>query len=113
LVIATVAVLCTSCGVNIKDKSFYVDLGPQGAVTVNFLTPGSRFVSKSNWDLLRMGMFCMSPKDLGSFKTEIEKLCSVTQCDYEMTSALHSFSDRLDLISRGAYDRSGVSVGSQ
>ena len=95
LAIPTV-LLCTSCGVSIKDERFYVDLGPSGAVTVNFLTPGSMIILKPQWDQAREGMFCMTPAAMADIKREIEQLCSMTQCDYQTAQGLRDFYQRVN-----------------
>lgn len=92
-----VALLTPSCATVIHDVTFYVDAGPAGAVSVNFLTPGSKIILKSQWDTMREGMFCMDADSYGDFKSEIEELCSATTCTYEMIQAvMDSYSEKLE-----------------
>lgn len=87
--------LCLSCAVPIKDERFFVDAGSSGAVTVNFLTPGSEIIPKEIWDSEREGMFCMSSDSFADFKQEIEELCSKTPCSYPVVQALQNFFARV------------------
>lgn len=85
---------CAAAPVDVKDEVFYVDAGSSGAVTVNFLSEGSFIVEKSQWDLIREGMYCTLATSFGDFKAEIEKLCSVTPCNYEVQKILTNLKKR-------------------
>lgn len=99
----TVALQLASCAVPIKDEKFYVDAGESGAVTLNFLSPGSEIIQKPDWDAIREGMYCMSYDAIGDFKGEIEKLCSIARCSYQVKKQFTALFRRIDRAQRTAW----------
>lgn len=97
---ALLPLLNGGCAVPIKDETFYVDAGPSGAITVNFLSPGSQIIPKEQWDAMREGDFCMSPQAFGDFKSEIEQLCSAYSCSWQVTSQTKAFFSRANAVAK-------------
>ena len=97
------AVLLCSCAVQIRDETLYFDAGDAGAVTANFLTPGSQIIPKLQWDAMREGMACVSAAAIGDFKTEIEELCSKTTYDYQTMVKLADFFKRINVNYSASY----------
>lgn len=77
------ALLLSSCGVSIKNERWYGDVGSQGAIYFETLSSTQGTLSKPEWDQMRVGMACTTTDTLSEIKKEIEKLCSVTRCNYE------------------------------
>lgn len=59
-------------------------MGSEGAVCDKFLTMAPRDIPKPSWDLERYGAFCMKAEDFTNIKIEIEKLCSMTACTWQV-----------------------------
>lgn len=77
--------------VTINDYEFCSPPPPfnMGAACDNFLTANARFLSEEQWmqwqnDLVTAGkaVECTSSDNIANIKAEIEKLCSVANCDY-------------------------------
>lgn len=77
-----------SCGVPIKNERWFGDVGPGGAVWFETLTDAQGQVDKQTWDSMRVGMACTTTDTLSEIKSEIEKLCSATTCDYETVQSV-------------------------
>lgn len=76
--------LLTSCSqVPIKDELVCADMGSQGATCDYMLHAAPSDIPKSQWDDKRFGQFCISSDAFADFKSEIEKLCSLSgKCTY-------------------------------
>lgn len=91
--------LLPSCAVSIKNERWFGDVGPSGAVWFETLTDEQGSISKAEWDQMRIGMACISTDTLAQIKSEIEKLCSATPCEYEkVQSVLGKFQINLDKL---------------
>lgn len=87
------APLLASCGsVEIKDVQFCSPIpGGLGAVCDNFLTSNQLILDEIQWTILKDSwqvVECTSYASLADMKAEVEKLCSVTKCTYEMKKAI-------------------------
>lgn len=93
------ALLLSSCAVPIANERWYGDLGSQGAVYFETLSTKTGYVDKATWDQMRVGMACTSIDTLKEIKSEIEKLCSATACDYQaVESVLGKFQSNLERV---------------
>ena len=88
--------LLSSCAVQIKDEQFCSPVpNGLGAVCDNFLTSNPLVLNQTQWEQLQLqwqnsgeATECTQSKTLGDIKEEIEKLCSMTKCDYDAKSQL-------------------------
>lgn len=93
--------LLSGCAVPIQNQRWYGDEGSQGAVWFETLTADTGKVDKTDWDQMRLGMACTTTDTLAEIKSEIEKLCSATACDYQkVKEVLGKFQERLDDVAR-------------
>lgn len=89
---ALLPLLLDACAVHIQDETFCALVpGDYGAVCDNFLTTKPQTLTKAQWDAMQnswnaqgYAVECTTSKAIGDIKTEIEQLCSVTRCDYEV-----------------------------
>ena len=90
------ALLSSSCAVQIKDEQFCSPIpGNLGAVCDNFLTSNPLNLSEQQWIDLQASwnsagnaVECTSSQTIGDIKTELEKLCSLTKCNYATQKAV-------------------------
>lgn len=88
--------LFAGCGsITIQDREVCADLGAViyqgtviGAQCAHTLTSANRTVTKTQWDIERIGWMCMNSKDYTSIETEIEQACQLMKCDYQTATAL-------------------------
>lgn len=100
---ATVALLSTSCAVQIHDDPWCSPVpGGFGAVCDNFLTSNQRILTEAKWEALQMSWItagkaleCTNSDTVGHVKGEIEKLCSMVACDYQTKQAILDGLDRI------------------
>lgn len=93
------APLLCSCAVPIKNERWYGDEGLKGAVWFETLSDKSGEIDKLTWDAMRVGMACTSTDTLAEIKSEIEKLCSASSCDFEkVEKILGKFQARVEAI---------------
>ena len=92
LCILTGLVLLSSCSVKIKDAQFCAPIpGHLGAVCDNFLTSNQLILDEAGWQALQAQWIaagqateCTQAQTLGDLKSEIEKLCSLAPCNYQV-----------------------------
>jgi len=99
--------LLSSCTVNIKDETLYWDAGDAGAVTANFLTPGSSMITQPAWDNMREGMACVSSDTVADLKAELEQLCSLCNC-CTYPAGITNFFTRAELARQKAIQLKGA-----
>ncbi len=98
--------------VTIHDHIVIADKGDLGGFLIHTLTPATKQLEKPEWDAMRVGMVCMSAKDFGEEKSDLEKLCSWnnSQCTVDQTEQVKATIARLDRImlaataARAAYE---------
>lgn len=96
------SVMCISCAqIEIKDEEVCGDKGELGASCFHTLKEDVRRLTKPEWDKERFGMLCMKVGSFLDFKSEIEKLCSITdRCTQEQKEALDEFFSRINKFER-------------
>jgi hypothetical protein len=89
------ALLSISCTVSIKDETFCALVpGNNGAICDNFLTANQQILDEAQWQALQMtwqnqgqATECTQSDTVGDIKAEIEKLCALAPCTYEIKKA--------------------------
>ena len=82
--------LSSGCAVTIKDSQWCSPIpGGLGAVCDNFLIANQVILTQAEWENAQrnwvnagLAVECTTSNTLGDLKREIEKLCSLTPCDY-------------------------------
>lgn len=88
--------LNSSCAVHISDFQACSPLpGNFGAVCDNFITINPQTLNEKEWNDLQNtwmndgnAIECMTSSSISNIKKEIEKLCSLSKCDYETQQAI-------------------------
>lgn len=88
--------LAASCAVPISDEQFCAPIpGNRGAACDNFLTSRQLILTQAEWVSLQsewqsqgLAIECTTSQTVGDIKREIEKLCSLTNCDYEIQTKI-------------------------
>ncbi len=101
-----VALLFSGCAVQIQDYQFCSPIpGNLGAVCDNFLTSNQVILDEAAWLALQaswnaqgQAVECTQSGTLGSLKSELEKLCSETPCDYPTQQAVAKVTAALEKI---------------
>jgi hypothetical protein len=83
----------------VKDEQFCAVVpGGLGAACDNFLTSNQLILNQAQWEALQTSwqnagnaVECTTSSTVGDLKSEIEKLCSLTTCDYQTTLKLKAF----------------------
>lgn len=81
--------------------------GGLGAVCDNFLSSNQLILNKTEWDSLQLqwistgqAVECTTSRTIGDIKGEIEKLCSVVACDYEVKTKVLSGLKKLETLGK-------------
>lgn len=107
ILMVVLPLLASSCAVPIKDDTFCARIpgGGLGAVCDNFLTANQRILDEQQWQLLQASweahgdsVECTTSSAVAALKAEIEKLCSVSTCTYEVQSLVQNFFSKLNSI---------------
>ncbi len=92
-----VLILSACAQVPIKDFEGCGDMGDSGAACFHSLTLESRDIPKPAWDKERFGQICLKAQAIADLKSEIEKLCSITdRCTKEEKQEIADFFSRVD-----------------
>lgn len=105
-----VLTLCNCGTVTIKDARFCSPIpNHYGAVCDNFLISNQLILSEEEWQEMQLnwersgwGVECTPSQTLGDIKAEIEKLCSKTECTYQMKQAISGLVKIINLSSKKA-----------
>lgn len=95
------APLLSSCGhITIHDHVLVADKGDLGGFLIHTQTSTTKHLDKAVWDDMRVGMLCLSPKDFGEDKGNLEKLCSFDNgaCTVDQTEQAEVFFGRLNRL---------------
>lgn len=98
--------LSSGCAVPIKDFRYCSPVpGNLGAVCDNFLTDNQTILDQSQWLALQaewiaagQAIECTQSQTVGDLKKELEKLCSVTTCAYEVEQQVKQIVSSLEKI---------------
>lgn len=104
----TVALLLSSCAIQVKDETVYgVVPGNLGAVADNFLTSNQQILTEAQWQAKMLSWQnaglstqCVSSQTVGDLKDEIEQLCTRTPCTYETAQAVKVISAGLAKVQK-------------
>ena len=88
--------LFSGCAVTIKDFQVCSPIpGNLGSTCDNFLTSNPIDLTEEQWIALQASwnsagnaVECVSSQTIGDIKTELEKLCSLTKCNFEAQKAV-------------------------
>lgn len=105
----------SSCAVVIKDAQFCSPLpGNLGAVCDNFLTSNQLILDAGEWTALQASWAslgqateCTTSQTVGDLKSELEKLCSDTSCDYPDAQKVFKGLKKIENLGKGARLTSG------
>lgn len=78
-----------------------------GATCDNFLTKNQLILNEEDWQKLQAlwnGVECTSSKTLGDIKGELEKLCSLAPCSYDMKKAIEGLDKILGISQKTELD---------
>lgn len=93
---AALLLLVSACAVPIHDEQFCSPVpGGNGAVCDNFLISNQLILTELEWQALQakwiaagQAVECTQSQTLGDIKGEIEKLCSMTACNYAVKTKI-------------------------
>lgn len=87
-----------SCGtIEIHDQEWCSDQGELGASCFHTQTKEERDISKEDWDIQRVGMFCATPEVFSDYKRSIIQLCEAyDKCIFDKVTETVIFEDIKD-----------------